>query len=191
MRCLPAAMIHLTAARAYDANAPVEFYIGNLAPDCINEWKKKDRLHLRDRPDRSEALYAYARGIDLSNVYLKGIVFHLYLDLLWDEAPMRRHNEQYTGENWISDYRREIGLTSSWLYHHQPWSEDLWKAMEHCPVSRYDCHPDYPSGLVSELIRRNGRFHRETFSQPSEVFPPDFSIHFAEESAHSFHRFLT
>lgn len=191
MRSLPSAMIHLTAAKAYCPDAPVEFFIGNLAPDCIDEWKKKDRLHLRDKPERALALRTYARGLDLENPYLKGIVLHLYLDFLWDETPMRIHKEQYTGENWVADYRGEIALTSACLYHRLPWSQDLWKEMEKCPQSKYASHPDYPAYLISDLIHRNGIFHRETFCQPSAVFPPDFSQRFAEDAARSFGAFFS
>lgn len=105
-------MIHLLCAADYAPEMDPVFCVGCIAPDCIDVREFKDHTHFRDIPTaaRPAALRDFARGLDLSDPFLLGTVFHLFADYTWDVGPQKMHRDSYTGEDWFHDYRREITL---------------------------------------------------------------------------------
>ena len=72
-------MIHLLCAADYAPEMDPVFCVGCVAPDCIDVREFKDHTHFRDIPTeaRPAALRGFARGLDLSDQFLLGAVFHL------------------------------------------------------------------------------------------------------------------
>lgn len=67
-------MVHLLTAYKYDPKASVAFLVGNIVPDIISEWQEKDRIHLRDGPDRLCTLKELAETKNMRNDFEKGII---------------------------------------------------------------------------------------------------------------------
>ena len=183
-------MVHLLAAKKYKTDPSVLFCVGNVAPDCVQEWKAKDRTHLRDREDREEALAALARSTDMSNDFLHGNILHLYLDWIWDRDFLVPYKKNYTGENWFIDYRNEISKASSWLFHHKTWSADVWNSMLECPAEQYDLNPMFPCEDILGMMTRNGKWHRDNILEASQAFPPDTVEAFTDEIASGFPKWI-
>lgn len=178
---MPSSMVHLLTAKKYLSNAPIEFYIGNLAPDAVSTREEKDITHFRDQKNRMEALEAFARENDASNLFIQGILFHLFLDYYWDMGPIRNFKENYKGENWFVDYRNETAALSAWLYHHKSWSENLWNEMTSyqmpfestiCGINKVD---------FNNYIYRNAKWNRENNIACSEIFSAEFVEDFTED----------
>ena len=117
-------MIHLLCAADYAPEMDPVFCVGCIAPDCIDVREFKDHTHFRDIPTaaRPAALRDFARGLDLSDPFLLGTVFHLFADYTWDVGPQKMHRDSYTGEDWFHDYRREITLAGREIYRTNPWA---------------------------------------------------------------------
>ena len=101
---MPSSMIHLSVAKRINSNTEIDFYIGNLAPDSILDSKKKEENHLRNNPNREIALKEFTSTIDKNNVYLKGIVLHLFVDWKWDTLMMAEFAKK-NGDGWFPKYR--------------------------------------------------------------------------------------
>ena len=135
---MPSSMIHLLAAYKYDPKSSVAFFIGNIVPDIISEWKEKDRSHFRDRKDRLNALKELANTININDDFNRGVLLHLYLDYKWDTYPMKKFKEGFEKDTWFRPYRYEISLAGAWLYHNRDWSKDLWEKIISCPMTSYE-----------------------------------------------------
>jgi len=88
------------------------FYIGNLAPDAVTNWKEKDTTHFRNLPDRSQALAAIALQTPPSDNFAEGILLHLYMDWRWDIIAKDEFIKTIDGD-WFAKYREELNLASS------------------------------------------------------------------------------
>ena len=179
-------MIHLLAAYKYDSNASIDFFIGNVAPDAVSDRESKDKTHFRDQDDRMQALLDFAKTYDKDNDFVKGVLLHLFLDYHWDIGPQKEHYMNYQGDNWITDYRMEIGIASAWLFHQKPWGEPMFRNM----VSYKAKFPEGICGLsidaVSSLLARNYRWHKDLNPEPSPYFSPDLIEEFTSRIAHNF-----
>lgn len=71
-------------AHKINPNGDVLYYLGNIAPDAVSDWKKKDLTHFRNLENRRDALDDLARKIDPTDSFAEGILMHLYLDWKWD-----------------------------------------------------------------------------------------------------------
>lgn len=189
---MPSSMIHLLTAKKYDENSSILFYIGNLAPDCISEWKEKDHSHLRDleKNQRLCALTNLAKSLDSGNDFIKGILMHLFLDYQWDESPLKNHRESFSDNSWFPSYRKEIGLASAYMFHHTNWGEELWNEMMNYPKERYSIYSEFPCTGIHDFINRNGKWHKETECEPSRVFTPEYIETFTSEAAAEFKKWL-
>lgn len=187
---MPSSMIHLLTAYKYNPNSSGLFWVGNIAPDCISGWREKDRLHLRDRTDRLNALRELALNVNLHDDMSRGIILHLYLDYKWDIFSLKRYIEEYGGEDWLLPYRNEISLASAWYYHHTEWSKGVWNDMTACPVFLCDNNLGYNNEAIISYIDRNYKWHDENNIGPSSVFTPDFIDGFTDKVVKEFRNWL-
>jgi hypothetical protein len=187
---MPSLMIHLLTAYKYNSKASASFFLGNIVPDTVSDWKEKDKTHFRDRPDRLAALRELAVSIDLSNELNHGILLHLFLDCRWDASPMHNFIENYKGDSWFKVHRQETALAGSWLFHHTSWSRRVWEEMLTCPMSVYENAPGVIKENVDDFLRRNCKWHLENNIGPSTVFTPDFVEEFTSDTVVEFRKWL-
>jgi hypothetical protein len=175
---MPSSMIHLLTAYKYNPNASVLFWIGNIAPDSVSDWKEKDKTHFRDKSYRLNALREFAFTMNLSDDFSKGILIHLLLDYYWDSYPMHYFIENYKEGNWFPNYRHEIALAGGWLFHHTEWSKTVWDEM----ITYDNIHGIVKEDVV-DFIKRNRKWHIENNIGPSSAFTPDFIEEFTSKVA--------
>lgn len=187
---MPSLMIHLLTAYKYHPNAPVLFYLGNIVPDSVDDWKEKDKTHFRDQTDRLCALRGLAINMDLRDDFSKGILLHLFLDFYWDTYPMHNYIENYDGDNWLLAYRHETALAGAWLFHHTKWSKKLWDEMLACPKLAYEKGHGVAKENVADFVERNFKWLVENNIGPSSVFTPDFIEEFTDKVAVDFKNWL-
>lgn len=192
---MPSLMVHLEAAKLVHSEAPLNFYIGNVAPDCIRVWEQKERLHLRDREDRGAALAELYERLDMSDPFQEGVTLHLFVDRLWDEGPRELHRERFNagfdaGSSWIDSYRREIGKISGVMFREKPWAKPLWDEMEKAEPATYDILPEYSGADIRGLLERNGRWHREFTGTQSEIYPNRYAEEFVLSAVSSYKEWL-
>ncbi len=178
---MSASMFHLSAAHLVWPDAPIVYFVGNLAPDCADIRARKDHTHFRDRPDRWAALGALRRRTEPEDAYGQGILMHLYLDCVWDELV----SESFRRLG-VAAYRREISRASVYMYHHEPWIAALWERMEACPMAEYATREEFPAGQVRDYVAENRRWHMRTKGPPSDVYPPAFCEEFIVKTAADF-----
>lgn len=189
---MPCAMMHLMCAKLYNENADIGFYIGNLAPDCIDVRDFKDKNHLRiyKGADRKAKLLELADKLDLNDPYEFGVLMHLYTDMCWDEGPMAEHKKSYKGDSWFIDYRQEIRYISKFMYKHIPWAKELWEEMNNAPKALYSSVDYYPADNIKGYIEHNLKVHNEPPAIESKAFPNNLVFRFCCETAESFQEWL-
>ncbi|MBE6573559.1 MAG: hypothetical protein E7652_04105 [Ruminococcaceae bacterium] len=185
---MPCAMMHLQCARLYNENADIAFFIGNIAPDCIDEREFKDRNHLRiyKGEERLNKLHELARALDLSRPYQLGVLLHLYTDMCWDRGPMAEHKRSYTGDDWFHDYRQEIRYISKYMYKNEAWAPVLWDEIDNAPPELYSDIDYYPTDKIKGYIEHNVRTHPLPPAIPSKAFPNEVVYDFCKKSVESF-----
>ncbi len=183
---MPASMVHLLTARKVDENAPVLFYIGNIAPDAVSEWKLKDKTHFRDLDDRTDILTGLALRTNAADPFSQGVLLHLFLDWKWDLAPFAQLKEKRAHTDWFTAYRKELSSSGLWLYHHTAWSRPLWEAMASVDPALYGSLDYLTAEDIGKYIRHNFSWHEENKEGPSEVFTPEFVEGFARKTAEEF-----
>lgn len=184
---MPCAMMHLLCARLYDEDAPIAFYIGNEAPDCMDIRELKDVSHFRIyTDDRDEKLSAYARSLDTSDPYQLGVILHLYTDMLWDFGPMKAHRNNYKGDDWFRDYRRQIRLIGTEMYKRFDWAKQFWADMSEAPLYLYDALEVFPSEKIKDYITFNKNRDRSSELGESPDFPHDSMVMFCQNTVDSF-----
>jgi RimJ/RimL family protein N-acetyltransferase len=179
---MPSLMIHFLMAHKVRPDGSTLFYVGNVAPDTVPNFKEKDITHFRYLSDRSEPLAALALQTPPTDDYAEGVLLHLYTDWRWDILA-RDEFIKMTNGNWFSDYRKEISLAGVYAYHHTDWAESLWERLEACDVSGYGKIPDVTTEDLGEYIRRNNRWHKENDSESSVFFTPEFVDDFVSKVA--------
>lgn len=187
---MPSALIHLQAGRLFSKNAPVEFFVGTLAPDCIKGREDKDRLHLRLSSDREKDLAGLAASWDMNDPFQLGTLLHLYTDWLWDVGPQERHRLSYTGETWFTDYRHEISLASCFMYHHAEWAPALFDEMDVCPETKISSLPDYPPEKITSYVLYTHDWVANHETPSSDFFTPAVIDDFCRDAAGKFKDFL-
>ncbi|MDR0915766.1 MAG: hypothetical protein LBN02_01055 [Oscillospiraceae bacterium] len=124
---MPGQMVHLAAARAFDASGDGLFLVANIAPDFTDSRQIKDYIHLRTAPDRETALRELRGAIDVNNPFELGWLLHLFADWRWDTDVIPSFRDSYTGGgNWFTAYRAELGKLSFSMYRDEPWSREVW-----------------------------------------------------------------
>lgn len=197
---MPSALIHLKAGK-YAAETlyknkgktpDICYYVGNVAPDSVSRPRElKDKMHLRIYPhnERVDHLAEMAHNVG-GDEYRLGALLHLWADLCWDEGPQSEHHNTYVGEDWFHDYRNEISLASSYIYHSEPWGKPMWQNMLASNLER-DCVSldAYTADDIRGYLERNGKWHDENVIGPSPAFPPEAVEKFCRECVDSFLKF--
>ena len=188
---MPCAMMHLMCAKNYNNTSDTAFYIGSVAPDCISDRYEKDKNHLRDQKENREVkLIETAKRLDTCDPYILGVILHLFTDMKWDNGRMKEHRDNYTGESWFHDYRFQISLISSYMFHHNDWAPGLWDEMCAIDASVYSKLPDLAPDRIHEYLKRNRIWHIQNDIGPSEAFPCDIVDSFCRETANEFREWL-
>jgi len=189
---MPSCMIHLLTARCLGAEKDTLFFIGAVAPDALDDWRAKDRTHLRDRPDRAAALADLALATAPEEAFHEGALLHLFTDWLWDDAQLRRWLDSSGGRlgesTWVPAYRREISRASAWVYHHCAWATPLWEDMLRVPQERYGALPALSAGDIRAYLTRNHAWHEANPGPSSAFYPPEEVEAFARGAAASYAR---
>ena len=191
---MPATMMHLYAAKLLWQNATDEFFLGNIFPDAIdNDRPFKDKMHFRDLPEekRLPALTRFAREkLRLERDADFGVLFHLYLDQMWDEGPQKRHREAYRGENWFRDYRREISEAGSYLARTEKWAFPLWARLLHPEKEMIRNDIGLKDADIYKFLEYNVHWHTTEKIGPSRAFPPKEVEKFTRASILRFCRYM-
>ena len=175
---MPSSMLHLITAIKVNPNASIDFYIGNIAVDAINERDKKDIAHFRKSIDRKIALNEFASKAD--NNYLKGFLLHLYADWKWETAL----------DGIIPKYHDELGLMSAYAFHNTEWAYELLERMELWDGCGFIETEFITIENIYSYIQRIRKWHINNKIGPSSLFPPEFIKKFADETADEFNKWL-
>jgi len=179
---MPGSMIHLHMAHKINSQGSTLFYIGNLAPDAVTNWKEKDITHFRNLPDRSEALAALARQTSSSDDFAEGILLHLYMDWRWDILARDEFIKTIDGD-WFPKYREELSLAGGYAFHHTDWAKDLWEQMDLFHVSEYGEIPGATTEELKDFISRNNKWHNDNNTESSTAFTPEYIDEFISRIA--------
>ena len=167
---MPCSMIHLYVAKKVRPEGSTLFYVGNLAPDAVNDWHDKDIVHFRDVDDRQLALILL--GKETTGDFAEGILLHLYLDWKWDEIVRQKFIDKI-GDNWFVTYRNELSRAGGYAFHNTAWAKQLWIDMDALDTNCYGITPYATVADVKNFISRNNKWHNDNIMEPSPAFPPD------------------
>ncbi len=191
---MPATMMHLQAGYTLWPEGSDSYFLGCILPDCLDHDRKaKDRIHLRDLApeERLKGLIRFGKELDLNRDFDLGVLFHLYLDYLWDNGPQKAHRKGYTGENWFPDYRKELARAGSRSAQRMPWSKELWSRL-HCPEkSLYENRLSLPENQIREFLEFNFTWHTTEALPESEVFTDEAVDSFIRRAVRAFRSFLS
>ena len=183
---MPSCMIHLHTAQLLRNGRSIRYCAGAVAPDAIEDWRVKDRTHLRDAPDREAALAQLARQIDPRDDFAEAALMHLYVDWRWDANQLERYwaslGGRPAGGDWVPAYRHEISLASAWIYHHNDWARPLWRELLALPQAQYGALPGMDATDIRDYITRNCAWHEANPGPPSAWFPPEEAEGFVHEA---------
>jgi len=166
------------------------FYIGNIAPDAVTDWRNKEITHFRNLPDRSEALANLARKTSPSDDFAEGVLLHLYFDWRWDILVRDEYIKTTTGE-WFPKYRKEVIYASSYAFHNTGWAKSIWEQMDSFDSSKYGKIPGATSDELKEFIRLSNIWHNENNTGPSAAFPQEFIDEFISKIADEYTQWKT
>ncbi|MBR5515511.1 MAG: hypothetical protein IKU52_04840 [Clostridia bacterium] len=189
---MPCAMMHLMCAKEFDYDAHIGFYIGNIAPDCIDirEFKDKNHLRIYNADERLKKLRELADSLRLDDPYQFGVLLHLYTDMSWDLGPMAEHKSNYKGDDWFSDYRQEIRYISKFMYKHISWAEKLWEDMKNADTDIYSSVLYYPVENIKGYIEHNVTVHKLPHAIESAAFPNSLVFEFCKKTVDEFKKWL-
>ena len=180
---MPALMIHLLLAKKIKPGGSILFFIGNIAPDAVINWKEKDITHFRNLPDRAEALAALALQTPPSDDFAEGVLLHLYLDWRWDLFVRDKYIKTVNGGNWVAKYRKELCLAGSHAFHQNMWAKDMLKQMASFDMAGYGKIPGATPIELKKLLSRINKWHNENNIGPSAIFTPEFVGNFITKVA--------
>lgn len=156
---MPSSMVHLMAAYAYNPAAPAEFWVGNIAPDSISDWKEKDIFHLRNATEKEQAFNDLAHATDSNDLFAEGMLLHLFVDWKWDESLLQQFKASCDSDRWYLPYRTEMGLLSARLYHDNFWSADVWGKMLACDIAKYNQTQNISNENIVATLKRANNYH--------------------------------
>ena len=190
---MPATMMHLFAGHALCPAGSDAFMLGCILPDCLDgDRAAKDRVHFRDVPaeKRLDFLVAFGKTLDLSADFDFGVLFHLYLDLLWDNGPQSDHKKAYRGDDWFSDYRAHLSRAGSRAYARSPWAKPLWERLYRASPDLWKSAFALPEDKIYSFLDFNYHWHTEVRLPESEIFTDRLVDTFTEAATGAFLSFL-
>lgn len=158
---MPSSMVHLITAYKYRPDSSEEFWVGNIAPDCIGDWKERDKFHFRNESDKEKALKDFAKSISKDDWFSEGMLLHLFVDWKWDQDLRQKFIRNYNSDDWFHPYREEIGLLSARLYHDNYWSKKIWEDMISSDVSRFNKTDVIHSKDIIDILNQANKYHVE------------------------------
>ena len=192
---MPSPMIHLLAAYEVNPKAPDLFWVGNFAPDYVNDRQTKDEIHYRNTANRLEALGQLRKKIGNNNPFESGWLLHLFVDACWDEIMIPAFKHKYrnnsVSQDWFIKYREQTALASFYLYHHLDWAPQIWAQIlnadlssitSELPITQYDaeCYRD-------RLYRR----HTESnINSVSQEYTEELLLDFSKKTARKYMEWL-
>ena len=190
---MPATMMHLFAAYQLIPSHHDAFLLGSILPDCVDAHREiKDRLHFRDVPPekRLESLILFGKKLTLSRPFDLGVLFHFYLDYLWDNGPQKAHRKMHGEENWFPDYRKELKMAGSRTAQRAPWSDEVWLRLRNPDKALYENSMGLPEDEIVSFLEHNCRWHREVALPESEIFTDALVDSFLNQACRAFTCFL-
>ena len=186
---MPVAMIHLSVAKKVNPDASIDFYVGTLAPDAIqNPYEIKNKVHLYDAPDWEDALRKFA--LKANNDYLKGFLLHLFADkkfhAFWNEntdMPYQEGNEFCWAK--YMEHNRKI---DSYAYHNTEWAYNLFKQMENWNYNNFIETEYIKQEVVRWFIPWKHKWCMENKLSSSSVFPPVLIEKFVDDTVKDFNK---
>lgn len=164
---MPSSMVHLITAYKYNPNLSAEFWVGNIAPDSIVDWKERDKFHLRNEHDRQIALIEFAKSVEKDDWFSEGILLHLFVDWKWDEDMRQQFIHNHSSDDWFLPYRNEIGLLSARLYHYHDWSKRIWEDMIGCNILKFIKTDVIRVENIIDFLNRANNYHiKNPLAQP-------------------------
>lgn len=151
-------MVHLMAAYKYRPDSLAEFWVGNIAPDCIEDWKERDKFHFRDISDKEKALRDFSKSYS-NDLFSEGMLFHLFVDCKWDKDLRQQYIKNCGSDDWFQSYRNEIGLLSAWFYHNIEWSKKVWEDMLTSDISKYAKIDKTSPEIILSKIQQANQYH--------------------------------
>lgn len=167
---MPGTMIHLMFAMKINSQGSDQFFLGNIAPDAVNDWKAKEKTHYRKLIDRDKALRKFEKGV--TDDFGVGMLLHLYLDYKWDTFMIKKYKEQ-SGQDWFHSYREELCIACSCFYHKYTWSGDIWSRIDSVPICNYKAVPSATDADLKDFVHRNYIWHDNTVYDITSIFTED------------------
>ena len=189
---MPSPMIHLFAAYKTNPEAPDSFWVGNLAPDYINDRQLKDELHFRNSLNRMEALRQFKQKINIDNSFEAGWLLHLFVDACWDEIMISAFKKKYSSKDWFIKYREETALASFYLYHHMDWAPKVWAQIVKADLSNIPSTLPIPQ-CEAELYR-DRLYKRHSESKKDSVsleYNEELLSNFCKRTADNYSKWIT
>lgn len=189
---MPSPMIHLLAAYETDSKASDSFWVGNLAPDYINDRQLKDELHFRNTSDRMEALRQFKQKINTVNPFEAGWLLHLFVDACWDEIMISAFKKKYISSDWFIKYREETALASFYLYHHMDWAQKVWTQILKADLSNIS--PTLPITQCDAELYRDRLYKRHSESKMDSVsleYNEELLLDFCKKTADNYKNWIT
>lgn len=192
---MPATMMHLYAGCRLFPSRNESFLLGCILPDCVDADRAlKDRLHFRDvePAERLPHLVGFGKLLDLTRPFDLGVLFHFYLDYLWDNGPQSAHRKSYGGDNWFRDYRKELRSAGSITAQRFEENDALWHRLAEAvkdPALRESVFL-LPEEDVQSFMAFNVRFHTEERLPESAVFSAAVVEEFTDRAVRAFRLFL-
>ena len=185
---MPSLMIHLLTAYEVNKNGSDLFWIGNFAPDYINDRKTKDTVHFRDSSNRLESLNKLKNEIDSNNQFESGWLLHLFVDSCWDEKMIPAFKEKYkfydTTQDWFIKYREETSLASYYLYHKYEWAAKMWEQILNADLSSLNSNLPVTQSDIKGYIERIYKRHSESdINSVSTEYSEEIVVEFAKNTA--------
>ena len=190
---MPATMMHLYAAKTLIPDGSDAFFLGSILPDCVDgDRELKDRLHFRDIPkeDRLQSLVRFGNRLSLEKDFDFGVLFHFYLDYLWDNGPQSAHRKMHGPENWFRDYRIELSRAGSRAAQRAPWNREVWERLHHPEKSLYESILPLPEEDIHSFLEFNFHWHTEEALPESEIFTDDLVESFLQRGCKAYLVFL-
>jgi len=180
---MPGSMIHLIGAKKVKPNGNALYFLGNIAPDAVDDRRDKDITHFRDLNDRGPALISLAK--ETMGDFAEGVLLHLYFDWRWDATILQKFIDNFGGD-WFLPYRNELSLAGSYAFHHYEWAKQLWNDMDLISIGDQGVTPRASAEDVKNFISRNNKWNNENILGPSAAFPPDLIDDFTTQIADEF-----
>ncbi len=184
---MPGTMIHLMLAKLIEPNGSDLFYLGNIAPDAVPDWKVKEKTHFRDLTSREEPLINLAKNAN--DDFSKGMLLHLFFDYKWDTQVLRPFANKI-GEEWFKPYRKELSDAGSYFYHKLDWASDIWQKIDNVKISDYGIVPSASDDDLKHFVHKSYVWHRDTIIPESYCFSDKFVNDFVEKTANEYKQWL-